>query len=179
MQEELEKLGVPYTGCGPEASRVAFDKVLTKKRLPRRRRSHRAASWCLIRPKLPGPPAGNRPSCSSPCAKAPASACKWSITSANGRRSLAGGLPLRHASVDGGKNPRARSHGRHPGRPAAAGGRGPGQTRRLRLHQQIHARRRRAFLPGGFSTPPLPPASRPPPWALFTPSAGGIMRAWM
>ncbi len=32
VQEELEKLGVPYTGCGPEASRIAFDKVATKKR---------------------------------------------------------------------------------------------------------------------------------------------------
>ncbi|MCX8157425.1 MAG: D-alanine--D-alanine ligase [Verrucomicrobiae bacterium] len=32
VQEELERLGVPYTGCGPEASRVAFDKVLTKQR---------------------------------------------------------------------------------------------------------------------------------------------------
>src|SRR6185436_4579119 len=32
VQGELEKLGVPYTGCGPEASRIAFDKVLTKKR---------------------------------------------------------------------------------------------------------------------------------------------------
>ncbi|MGA2749187.1 MAG: D-alanine--D-alanine ligase [Verrucomicrobiota bacterium] len=32
VQGELEELGVPYTGCGPEASRVAFDKVLTKKR---------------------------------------------------------------------------------------------------------------------------------------------------
>jgi len=32
VQEALEKLGVPYTGCGPEASRIAFDKVLTKKR---------------------------------------------------------------------------------------------------------------------------------------------------
>jgi D-alanine-D-alanine ligase len=32
VQEELEKLRVPYTGCGPEASRVAFDKVQTKKR---------------------------------------------------------------------------------------------------------------------------------------------------
>jgi D-alanine-D-alanine ligase len=30
VQMQLEKLGVPYTGCGPEASRVAFDKVLTK-----------------------------------------------------------------------------------------------------------------------------------------------------
>jgi D-alanine-D-alanine ligase len=32
VQEELEKLGVPYTGSGPLASRIAFDKVLTKKR---------------------------------------------------------------------------------------------------------------------------------------------------
>lgn len=31
VQAELEKLRVPYTGCGPEASRLAFDKVLTKK----------------------------------------------------------------------------------------------------------------------------------------------------
>ncbi len=33
VQEVLEQLGVPYTGCGVEASRVAFDKVLTKRRL--------------------------------------------------------------------------------------------------------------------------------------------------
>ncbi|HWD93859.1 MAG TPA: D-alanine--D-alanine ligase [Verrucomicrobiae bacterium] len=32
LQQELEKLGVPYTGCDPEASRIAFDKVLTKQR---------------------------------------------------------------------------------------------------------------------------------------------------
>ncbi len=32
VQEQLEMLGVPYTGCGPESSRVAFDKVATKKR---------------------------------------------------------------------------------------------------------------------------------------------------
>lgn len=32
VQEELERLGVPYTGCGVEASRIAFDKVLTKER---------------------------------------------------------------------------------------------------------------------------------------------------
>jgi D-alanine-D-alanine ligase len=32
VQRRLEELGVPYTGCGPEASRVAFDKVLTKQR---------------------------------------------------------------------------------------------------------------------------------------------------
>lgn len=32
VQAELDRLGVPYTGCGPEASRIAFDKVLTKKK---------------------------------------------------------------------------------------------------------------------------------------------------
>jgi D-alanine-D-alanine ligase len=32
VQAELEELGVPYTGCGVEASRLAFDKVSTKQR---------------------------------------------------------------------------------------------------------------------------------------------------
>jgi D-alanine-D-alanine ligase len=32
VQTRLEELRVPYTGCGPESSRVAFDKVLTKQR---------------------------------------------------------------------------------------------------------------------------------------------------
>jgi D-alanine-D-alanine ligase len=32
VQAELEALGVPYTGCDVEASRLAFDKVLTKQR---------------------------------------------------------------------------------------------------------------------------------------------------
>lgn len=33
VQRRLEALGVPYTGCGPEASELAFDKVRTKERL--------------------------------------------------------------------------------------------------------------------------------------------------
>ena len=32
VQSQLEKLGVPYTGCDAGASRIAFDKVLTKQR---------------------------------------------------------------------------------------------------------------------------------------------------
>jgi len=32
IQAQLENLGVPYTGCDPESSRLAFDKVLTKQR---------------------------------------------------------------------------------------------------------------------------------------------------
>jgi D-alanine-D-alanine ligase len=32
VQRQLEELGAVYTGCGPEASRIAFDKVLTKQR---------------------------------------------------------------------------------------------------------------------------------------------------
>jgi len=30
IQAQLESMGVPYTGCGPAASRIAFDKVATK-----------------------------------------------------------------------------------------------------------------------------------------------------
>lgn len=32
VQQRLEELNVAYTGCDPEASRIAFDKVLTKQR---------------------------------------------------------------------------------------------------------------------------------------------------
>jgi D-alanine-D-alanine ligase len=32
VQGELEKLGIPYTGCDSESSRIAFDKVVTKER---------------------------------------------------------------------------------------------------------------------------------------------------
>src|ERR1041384_5545706 len=32
VQARLEELGIHYTGCGPAASRIAFDKVLTKQR---------------------------------------------------------------------------------------------------------------------------------------------------
>jgi D-alanine-D-alanine ligase len=32
VQAQLDQLGVPYTGCDSAASRIAFDKVLTKKR---------------------------------------------------------------------------------------------------------------------------------------------------
>lgn len=32
VQQQLDKLGVPYTGCDAEASRIAFDKILTKQR---------------------------------------------------------------------------------------------------------------------------------------------------
>lgn len=32
IQRRLEALGVPYTGCDPEASRIGFDKYLTKQR---------------------------------------------------------------------------------------------------------------------------------------------------
>ena len=32
VQRELDKLGVPYTGCGAEASQIGFDKILAKKK---------------------------------------------------------------------------------------------------------------------------------------------------
>jgi D-alanine-D-alanine ligase len=33
VQAELESLGIPYTGCGVESSRIAFDKILAKQRM--------------------------------------------------------------------------------------------------------------------------------------------------
>jgi D-alanine-D-alanine ligase len=33
VQQRLEELGIPYTGCDPAASRIGFDKILTKQRL--------------------------------------------------------------------------------------------------------------------------------------------------
>src|SRR5215472_14534914 len=33
VQGQLQELGVPYTGCDAEASRIGFDKFLTKERL--------------------------------------------------------------------------------------------------------------------------------------------------
>jgi len=33
VQQRLEELGIAYTGCGPEASRIGFNKQLTKERL--------------------------------------------------------------------------------------------------------------------------------------------------
>ena len=33
VQAELEALGMPYTGCGVESSRIAFDKILAKQRM--------------------------------------------------------------------------------------------------------------------------------------------------
>jgi len=41
VQRQLDALGVPYTGCGAEASRLAFDKVLAKQ--------------CFIAAKVPTP----------------------------------------------------------------------------------------------------------------------------
>jgi D-alanine-D-alanine ligase len=59
VQEELEKLGVPYTGCDPEASRVAFDKVLTKQRCLAA--GVRTANFVVVdSPDAPWPP-GLRP----------------------------------------------------------------------------------------------------------------------
>jgi D-alanine-D-alanine ligase len=42
VQAQIEALGIPYTGCGVEASRAAFDKALTKQ--------------CLVAAGVPTPP---------------------------------------------------------------------------------------------------------------------------
>src|SRR5439155_21016455 len=60
VQRHLEALGVPYTGCGPEASSLSFDKVLAKKRcmaagVPT------ARFEVITSPKAPWPPGWHPP----------------------------------------------------------------------------------------------------------------------
>ncbi|HBO99123.1 MAG TPA: D-alanine--D-alanine ligase [Verrucomicrobia bacterium] len=47
VQQELDKRGIPYTGPGVEASRLAMDKILTKKRLDARGVS--TSAWYTVR----------------------------------------------------------------------------------------------------------------------------------
>lgn len=57
LQAELERRGVPYTGEGVEGSRVAFDKILTKRALDAA--GIRTPRWEMIRagerPRMPAP----------------------------------------------------------------------------------------------------------------------------
>ena len=178
VQTRLEELGVPYTGCGPEASRTAFDKVLTKKRclqagIPTAalRRAERAAAGFAARLDAAGRP------------QAGAARLQHRAAIRGARRAVGRGpggrAALRQRGVAGGKNPGPRSHRGHPRRPGPARRRNPRQEWRLRLSQQIHGGRGRTFLPRGLRRRHSPPKSRPPPWARFTPSAGAISRAWM
>jgi D-alanine-D-alanine ligase len=60
VQRELDQIGVPYTGCGHEASRIAFDKVRTKERCVRAGVST-ARHAVVSDPNAPFPPALNPP----------------------------------------------------------------------------------------------------------------------
>lgn len=48
LQSILEKRGVPYTGEGPEGSKLAFDKILTKQRFDRH--GIPTAKWAILGP---------------------------------------------------------------------------------------------------------------------------------
>ena len=84
VQRSLEKLGVPYTGCDAEASRIAFDKVLTKKRcleagVP-------TAKFLVVdSPRRRCRKAGSRRWWSSRCGRVRASGCNLSSASQTGQ----------------------------------------------------------------------------------------------
>jgi D-alanine-D-alanine ligase len=60
VQKRLEELGVPYTGCDPEASRIGFNKVLTKERCVAARVP--TAKFLVVdSPKAPWPRGWNPP----------------------------------------------------------------------------------------------------------------------
>jgi D-alanine-D-alanine ligase len=65
VQEELEALKVPFTGCDARSSRIAFDKVITKERLVSA--NIPTASYAVIRDgKAPFPPGLNFPVVAKP-----------------------------------------------------------------------------------------------------------------
>jgi D-alanine-D-alanine ligase len=65
VQEELEALEVPFTGCDARSSRIAFDKVITKERLVSA--NIPTASYAVIRDgKAPFPPGLNFPVVAKP-----------------------------------------------------------------------------------------------------------------
>ncbi len=86
VQEQLEKLGIPYTGSGPEASRLSGlrQRPLTKERLVAAG-VPTARLKCLTDTRLRGLRDGNRPLSSSRCARDPALACNSLTASSNGK----------------------------------------------------------------------------------------------
>jgi D-alanine-D-alanine ligase len=60
VQAELDKIGVPYTGCGVEASRIGFDKALTKEKCVANKVAT-ARSLVLDSAKTPWPMGWNPP----------------------------------------------------------------------------------------------------------------------
>jgi D-alanine-D-alanine ligase len=61
IQAELDRIGVPYTGCDAESSRVAFDKVLTKQRCIEK--GVPTAKFAVIRSEKDPWPADMQPPC--------------------------------------------------------------------------------------------------------------------
>ncbi|HUS37228.1 MAG TPA: D-alanine--D-alanine ligase [Verrucomicrobiae bacterium] len=61
VQAELDRIGVPYTGCDAESSRIAFDKVLTKQRCLER--GVPTPKFAVIRSEKDPWPANMQPPC--------------------------------------------------------------------------------------------------------------------
>ena len=149
VQARLEELGVPYTGCGPEASRTAFNKVLTKQRcLSRGIPTARFAVLRAPRPDLPPgwtPPVVVKPvrQGSSIGVHIVERAEEWEAALADAFRYdtevlLEEKIQGREATVGILEDPRSARRGNSR------------QERRVRLPQQIHRGRGPAFLPRRF-----------------------------
>ena len=149
VQAQLEKLGVPYTGCDAEASRIAFDKVLTKQRcieagVP-------TAKFLVVESaKTPWPMGWQPPLVVKPVRQGSSVGLQFVERVADWRTRIARGVPIRFASVGGRKNCRTRDDGGHFGRQSVAGGRSPPESRGLRLSRINTRRAHGIFLPGGF-----------------------------
>ena len=149
VQRRLDELGVPYTGCDAEASRIAFDKVLTKQRcleagVP-------TAKFLVVNSaKTPWPMGWQPPLVVKPVRQGSSVGLQFVERVADWPKALAEALKFDSEVLVEEKIVGRETHRRHSGGRSAAGGRSPAQDRQLRLPQQIHGRLHGIFLPGGL-----------------------------
>ena len=177
VQEQLEILRVPYTGCGPEASRLAFDKVLAKKRFIKA--GIPTARFAVLDSPQSGWPAGWQP----PVVLKPArqgSSVGLQMVEETGQwqGALAGAF-----RYDTQVLMEEKIIGREATVGILAGQALPVAEVRVK---NGHFDYKNKYTPGAAEhfcpadfPPDRPPGFRPPPWAPFTPSEGAIMRGWM
>jgi D-alanine-D-alanine ligase len=136
VQAELDHMNVPYTGCGAEASRIAFDKVMTKNRCAATGVPV-AKSLLLDSPATPWPKNWTPPVVVKPVRQGSSVGLQFVNRIADWPAALQESFKHdSHLLVE------PRIIGAECtvgiGRPRPAGGRGASAFRRLRLPQQIH-----------------------------------------
>ncbi len=149
VQRRLDELGAVYTGCDAEASRIAFDKVLTKKRCVEA--GVPTAKFLVVNSETaPLPKDWQLPLVVKPVRQGSSVGLQFVERVEDWQTALAEALKFdSEVLVEEKIVGRETTVGILGGEPLAGGG-SPAQNRQLRLPEQIHGRLHGIFLPGGF-----------------------------